>query len=78
CQQASPDLQARAVLCAGAEGFDRCSGDSGGPLLVRRKGARTVLGTVSWGEGCALPVRPGVYARLSQGYVRDFIQATWM
>ncbi|MDF2816698.1 MAG: hypothetical protein K0S73_638 [Stenotrophomonas rhizophila] len=78
CQQAYPDLQAGAVICAGAEGIDSCSGDSGGPLLVRRKGAWTVLGTVSWGEGCALPDRPGVYARLSQGYVRDFIQATWM
>ncbi|MBT2767238.1 serine protease [Stenotrophomonas sp. ISL-67] len=78
CQQAYPDLQAGAVICAGAEGIDSCNGDSGGPLLVRRKGTWTVLGTVSWGEGCALPGRPGVYARLSQGYVRDFIQATWM
>ncbi|MGN7839849.1 S1 family peptidase [Stenotrophomonas sp. 22385] len=78
CQQAYPSLQAGTVICAGAEGIDSCSGDSGGPLLVRRKQAWTVLGTVSWGEGCALPGRPGVYARLSQGYVRDFIQATWM
>ncbi len=77
CREAYPGLQAGSVICAGTEGIDSCQGDSGGPLLVKRKTGWTVLGTVSWGEGCALPDLPGVYARLSQGYVRDFIQTTW-
>ncbi|WP_312316291.1 serine protease [Stenotrophomonas sp.] len=77
CSEAYPDLQKGTAICAGAEGMDSCQGDSGGPLMVQRKGRWTVLGTVSWGEGCALPGLPGVYARLSTGYVRDFIQATW-
>lgn len=77
CSVAYPDLQAGTAICAGTEGRDSCQGDSGGPLMVQRKGRWTVLGTVSWGEGCALPGLPGVYARLSNGYVRDFIQAIW-
>lgn len=77
CNAAYPDLQTGTAICAGAEGVDSCQGDSGGPLLVQRQGRWTVLGTVSWGEGCALPGLPGVYARLSNGHVRDFIQATW-
>lgn len=77
CAQAYPDLQAGTAICAGTEGRDSCQGDSGGPLMVQRKGRWTVLGTVSWGEGCALPGLPGVYARLSNGHVRDFVLATW-
>lgn len=77
CRAAYPGLQAGTVICAGAEGLDSCQGDSGGPLMVQRAGRWTVLGTVSWGQGCALAGAPGVYARLSGGYVRDFLQATW-
>jgi secreted trypsin-like serine protease len=78
CREAYPGVQAGTVICAGAEGLDSCQGDSGGPLMVQRAGRWTVLGTVSWGEGCAQAGAPGVYARLSSGYVRDFLQATWM
>ena len=63
-------------ICAGVPegGVDSCYGDSGGPLLVRDH-ARDVwmhAGVVSWGDGCALPDVPGVYARVSalSGWVK--------
>ena len=61
------------AICAGEEGKDSCSGDSGGPLMVQRRGQWTVLGVVSWGVGCAQAQYPGVYARLSDGYILSLI-----
>ena len=56
-------------LCAGWEQgkMDACSGDSGGPLVIFRKDGRAeVMGVVSWGVGCGVKGRPGVYTRLSE------------
>ena len=55
---------------------DKCSGDSGGPLLIKGDdptGADDVeVGVVSWGYKCAIEGYPGVYARVSEAY--DWVQ----
>ena len=58
-------------LCAGFEegGTDACSYDSGGPLacpVLDRDGRWMLAGIVSWGEGCALPHKYGVYTNVNE------------
>ena len=64
------------MLCAGYPqgGTDTCQGDSGGPLLAKAlDGSLRLVGATSFGDGCAQPGKPGVYARVAEGPIRAFV-----
>jgi trypsin len=58
------------MFCGGRAGRDSCQGDSGGPVVANG----LLVGVVSWGEGCACPGYPGIYAsveKLCKGIVQN-------
>lgn len=68
CKQVYGTYLRPGMICAGLDegGRDTCQGDSGGPLLVRDgNGDFVQLGIVSWGAGCAVAGRYGVYTRIT-------------
>ncbi|CAH0721518.1 unnamed protein product, partial [Brenthis ino] len=62
------------MFCAGVPqgGKDSCQGDSGGPAVS--KSSKTLLGVVSFGLGCARRGYPGVYSRIPDSGIRDWIK----
>ena len=69
-------LDRNTMLCAGRSGKDTCQGDSGGPLFTKAvTGGYIQLGITSWGFGCASTGFPGVYTRLSNLSIGNFVLA---
>ncbi|KAJ6655504.1 hypothetical protein lerEdw1_005082 [Lerista edwardsae] len=71
CKEAYARLQrviTEDMICAGEKqgGKDACSGDSGGPMVTlnNQTSQWQLVGTVSWGDGCGLNDRYGVYSNV--------------
>ena len=78
CGGAYWDFDASTMVCAGFPegGVDTCQGDSGGPMFGRTTaGELRVVGATSFGEGCARPGKPGVYARVADSLLREWIRS---
>lgn len=64
------------MIAAGYDqgGKDSCQGDSGGPLVIKEEDAsKTLIGVVSFGEGCARAKKYGIYSNVA--YAHDWIQS---
>jgi secreted trypsin-like serine protease len=62
------------MLCAGRTNRDTCQGDSGGPLFFKAVGGGFIqAGITSSGIGCGATGFPGIYTRLSNRGVGNFI-----
>ena len=78
CDDAYGTIDERTMVCAGYPegGTDTCQGDSGGPMFGRNAaGALRVVGATSFGEGCAKAGYPGVYARVGDTTLREWIRS---
>ena len=84
CDAAYTDFFADDMFCAGLPGggVDTCQGDSGGPIMAPLVDPPSptdpahwrLVGVTSWGEGCAEPGKPGVYARLGDPDIGDWVR----
>jgi secreted trypsin-like serine protease len=54
------------MFCAGGKtNKDSCQGDSGGPIILEKSTGDVLIGVVSWGDGCGVAGKPGVYGKVS-------------
>ena len=69
------EITPRMVCAAVPEGDkDACSGDNGGPLVIKKSGKQ--VGIVSFGLGpCAHKDYPGVYTNIADKEIHDFIDS---
>lgn len=77
CTKAYPGTDLKTQICAGYPqgGVDSCQGDSGGPLLGRRAdGSPVIVGVTSNGDGCARAGKPGVYSRVADTTLREWVR----
>ena len=77
CGNAYSDFDAATMICAGYPqgGTDTCQGDSGGPMFGTVSGVLRVVGATSFGQGCAEAGFPGVYARVGDATLREWIRS---
>uniref|UniRef100_A0A8D2GAJ8 Putative trypsin-6 n=1 Tax=Theropithecus gelada TaxID=9565 RepID=A0A8D2GAJ8_THEGE len=75
CKLSYPFRITSNMFCVGflEGGKDSCQGDSGGPVVCDGE----LQGIVSWGYGCALKRRPGVYTKVYNyvDWIKDTIAA---
>ena len=78
CAGAYDDFDLKTMVCAGYPqgGVDTCQGDSGGPMFgTATDSTLRVVGATSFGEGCARAGKPGVYARVADTELREWIRS---
>jgi secreted trypsin-like serine protease len=78
CSGAYSSFESATQICAGYDqgGTDTCQGDSGGPLFGKTAtGELKVVGATSYGDGCAQAHKPGVYARVGDDTLREWIRS---
>jgi secreted trypsin-like serine protease len=75
-------VDSNTMVCAGeVYGVkDSCFGDSGGPLMVPVTGSDLTtqlmqVGVVSWGTGCGVPTQYGVYSRVADNPLNDWVRS---
>jgi len=78
CGDITPEEVTDGQFCADMPegGKDACQGDSGGPLITKdvdNNGAATLIGVVSWGNGCGMKNSPGMYSEVSY-----FLRNGWL
>ncbi|CAH3033233.1 unnamed protein product [Porites lobata] len=74
CSNAYPGQIHDSMICAGldAGGVDACQGDSGGPMVCEFNGKWYLEGATSWGYGCAVAGKYGVYAKVR--YLKTWVE----
>ncbi|MGH0177069.1 UNVERIFIED_CONTAM: hypothetical protein FKN15_074243 [Acipenser sinensis] len=70
CKESSTSDVSSFMFCAGfyEGGQDSCQGDSGGPHTTKYKSTWFLTGIVSWGEGCAVKGKYGIYTKVARYY----------